>query len=105
MVQYQVHITVRHEIYETYVKWMQEEHIHEVLRQPGFISADLCLRKGGSMESSSKEVKVVYLVESEEAIKAYLSGPALELRQKGTDLFPGMFSAQREVWLDVLSFR
>ncbi|MFP5519838.1 MAG: DUF4286 domain-containing protein, partial [Bdellovibrionia bacterium] len=74
------------------------------LKQPGFKKADLCLKKGGALESSGKEVKVVYTVESEDAIKTYLSGPALELRQKGTDLFPGMFSAQREVWLDVLSF-
>lgn len=104
MVSYQVQISVRHEVYEQYIQWLQEIHIQEVLSQPGFLGADLCLKKGGALESSSKEVKVLYRVESEEAIKKYLSGPALELRQKGTDLFPGMFSAQREVWLDVTSF-
>lgn len=104
MVVYQVHITVRHEIYEKYVTWLKENHIREVLAQPGFLSAELCLKKGGALESSGKEVKMLYRVDSEESIKSYLSGPAMELRQKGTDLFPGMFSAQREVWLDVLTF-
>ena len=104
MVIYSVHMTVRFEVYEQYVEWLKTEHIAEVLQQPGFLGADLCLRKGGSMESSSKELRVNYKVESEEAIKAYLAGPALKLREKGTDKFPGQFSASREVWLEAQSF-
>lgn len=104
MVIYQVHAHVRHEIYEQYVQWLKQEHIAEVLAQPGFVGAELCLRKGGSMESSGKEVKVIYRVKDEEALKTYLSGPAMALREKGTEKFPGQFSAHREVWLETLSF-
>lgn len=105
MVIYQVHIHVRHEVYADYIQWLESEHIAEVLDQPGFTKAELCLRKGGAMESSSREVKMVYHVQSEDHIKAYLSGPALALREKGTDRFPGQFSAHREVWLECSEFK
>lgn len=104
MVIYQVNVQVRHEVYAEYIQWLKEEHIADLLKQPGFIKAELCLRKGGAMESSSKEVKTIYHVRSEDDIKAYLSGPAMELREKGTNRFPGQFSAQREVWLECSSF-
>lgn len=104
MVTYAVHITVRHEVYPEYVAWLKNEHINEVLALPGFISADLCLRKGGSMESSSKDVKIIYKIKDEEHLKLYMTEYAMKLREKGTDKFPGQYSAQREVWLDTERF-
>lgn len=104
MVSYQIHAHVRHEIYETYITWLREEHIPEMLGVPGFKKADLLYRKGGAMESSGKEVKIIYSIENEEALKSYLAGPALKIREKGTDKFPGQFSIHREVWLESVSF-
>lgn len=104
MVIYQVHVTVRHEVYEEYIQWLKEEHIADVLKQPGFTTAELYLKKGGALESSGKEVKVSYKLTCEDDIKSYLSGPALSLREKATDKFPGQFSAHREVWLDCLEY-
>lgn len=104
MVTYLVHFTVQHEAYSEYVEFLKSEHINDVLGVPGFISADLCLRKGGSMESSSKEIRVIYKVQDEEHIKAYISDFAMKLREKALEKFPGKFSSQREVWLDTINF-
>ncbi len=104
MVTYIVRATVRHEIYEEYVTWLENEHIADVIALPGFLGAQLCLRKGGSMESSSKEVMVQYQLKDEDAIKTYISEHAMRLREKGLAKFPGQFSAQREVWLETRHF-
>jgi hypothetical protein len=100
MVCYQVHLNVRQEIYSDFISWLETEHIKEVLAQPGFLKAQLVYKKGGALESYSKDIKVIYWLDNEESIKNYLSGPALKLREKGTDKFPGQYSAQREVWLE-----
>lgn len=105
MVSYQTHVHVNHEVYESYLSWLRAEYLPDLLRQPGFKSAELWLRKGGAMEASSKEVKIVCKIEDEAALKAYLAGPALRLREKGTERFPGQFSAHREVWLETQVFQ
>ncbi|WP_347359321.1 DUF4286 family protein [Bdellovibrio sp.] len=104
MVTYIVHISVRHEVYGEYVDWLKNEHISEVLALPGFVKAELCLRKGGNMEASSKDVKIVYTIKDEEAMKTYMSEFAMKMREKGLEKFSGQFSAQREVWLETINF-
>ncbi|MEK2687454.1 DUF4286 family protein [Bdellovibrio sp. GT3] len=104
MVTYIVQTTVQWEAYDGYVEWLKNEHIAEMLNVPGFISADLCLRKGGAMESSAKELRVIYKVKDEEHIKTYISEKAMELREKALEKFPGRFSINREVWMDTFSF-
>jgi len=104
MVTYMVHYTVRHEIVDEYTAWLKTEHIPEMLKTPGFVKAELLLKKGGPMQSSSKDIKVVYTLSDEEKLKKYVSESALSLREKGLEKFPGMFSAQREVWLDTINF-
>lgn len=104
MVTYIVHLMVSHEIYSEYVDWLKNEHIPEVLACPGFVSAELCLRKGGSMESSSKNLKVLYKIKDEDQLKVYMTEYAMKLREKGIEKFPGQFSAQREIWLETIPF-
>lgn len=104
MVTYIVHISVRHEVYGEYVDWLKNEHIAEVLTLPGFVKAELCLRKGGSMEASSKDLKIVYTIKDEDAMKTYMTEYAMGMREKGLEKFPGQFSAQREVWLETINF-
>lgn len=104
MVTYIVHIAVRHEVYSEYVDWLRTEHINEMLALPGFVEAELCLRKGGAMEASSKDVKIIYTLKDEDAVKAYMTDHAMGMREKGLEKFPGQFSAQREVWLETIKF-
>lgn len=105
MVKYLVNYTVRYEIYNQFVSWMQEEHVAEMLKVPGFSHAELCLRKGGNMEASSRDVKVIYTVETEDQIKSYIQTSAMELRGKALEKFPGQFSAHREVWLESITIK
>ena len=100
MVTYIVRFTVRHEIYSEYAEWLKTEHIPDVLTIPGFESAELCLRKAGSMEASSKDVQIRYKIKDEDHLKLYMTEYALRYREKALDKFPGQFSAQREVWLE-----
>ena len=105
MVTYIVHYTVRHEIYPEYVEWLKSEHIPEALTLPGFLGAELCLRKGGNMEASSKDIKIIYSVKDEDHIKAYISDSAMKLRGKALEKFPGQFSSHREVWLESITIQ
>lgn len=100
MVTYVVRLAVRFEVYEEYVQWLKNEHIQEVLALPGFVDAELCLRKGGNMTASSQEIQVIYHLKDEEAMKVYITEYAMKYREKGLEKFPGQFSAQREVWLE-----
>lgn len=104
MVSYMIHLMVRHEAYAEYVEWLKNEHIKEVLACPGFLEAELCLRKGGSLEASSKDVRITYKIKDEEHMKLYMTEYAMKLREKGLEKFPGQFSAQREVWLETIKF-
>ncbi|MFV8256311.1 DUF4286 family protein [Bdellovibrio bacteriovorus] len=104
MVTYIVQLAIRWETYPEYVEWLKNEHIAEVLALPGFIKAELCLRKGGAMEASSKDVKIIYTLKDEDAIKTYMSEYAMQMREKGLEKFSGQFSAQREVWLETINF-
>lgn len=105
MVTYLVHYTVQHEACEHFIEWLKGEHIPEMLTVPGFMKAELCLRKGGSMTASSKEVRTVFFVKDEEHIKNYIADQAMKLREKGLEKFPGQYSATREVWLETQSFQ
>ncbi len=104
MVSYLVHYMVRHEAYSEYLEWLKNEHIKEMLACPGFVGAEICLRKGGSLESSGKDIKIIYKVKDEEHLKIYMAEHAMKLREKGIEKFPGQFSAQREVWLETIKF-
>ncbi|WP_413292770.1 DUF4286 family protein [Bdellovibrio sp. HCB185ZH] len=104
MVTYIVQTTVQYEVYNEYVEWLKTDYIPQALKIPGFISADLCLRKGGAMESSAKELRIVFKVESEDSIKSYIAEHAMPLREQATEKFPGRFSNNREIWLDTINF-
>ncbi|MNJ92595.1 hypothetical protein D3C87_102680 [compost metagenome] len=104
MVTYLVHITVRYEAYDEYVQWLKTEHINEMLACPGFLGAELLLKKGGNLEASSKDIKIIYKVKDEEHMKTYMTEFAMKVREKGIEKFPGMYSASREVWLETSNF-
>lgn len=104
MVTYLVHYTVRHEIADEFTAWLQSDYIPESLKIPGFKKAELLLKKGGPMMSSSKDIKVIYTLSDEDHLKKYVAETAMPLREKALEKFPGMFSVQREVWLDTINF-
>ena len=104
MVTYSVQIKIRYDLFDEYVAWLKTEHIKEMLAVPGFIEAELCTRKGGAMESSSKDVQITYKLQNEEDLKHYLAEYAMPMREKGLEKFSGQYSAHREIWLDTIKF-
>jgi hypothetical protein len=104
MVSYQNQFHVQGDVYDTFVQWMREDQIPAMLKLPGFLGAELLLQKGGALQSSAKEVKVLYRLKDEAALKDYLGANALEIRQRGVDKFPGQYSAHREIWLQMEMF-
>lgn len=102
VLEYHVSVTVRGAVYEKFVEWLQSEHIDEVLQSEGFLEAELLLNKKGiALESSSKQLKIIYKVRSEFELNKYLKERALILRNKGMDRFPGEYTAEREIWSSV----
>lgn len=103
MIHYEVTMTVQLEAFDKMLLWLQNEHIHEVLAEPGFVQAELLLEDShlaslSGTESSHRRLRVVYFSDSEDKLRAYLSEKAPALRQKGLQLFPNLFSAQRAFW-------
>lgn len=104
MICYQLHSQVQFDAYENYVQWLRQDYIPGMLKLPGFLNAELLLQKGGAMVSSSKDVKVIFWLKDESALKTYMAEHAMDQRQKGVDKFPGQFSSQREIWLQAEKF-
>lgn len=104
MVTYSVNIKIRYDYFDEYVAWLKNEHIPEMLALPGFTEADLCTRKGGAMESSSKELEITYKLQNEDALKTYMAEYAMPMREKGLEKFSGQYSASRDIWLDTIKF-
>jgi antibiotic biosynthesis monooxygenase (ABM) superfamily enzyme len=104
MVTYLIHYTVQYAAHDLFIEWLKTEHIPEILSLPGFMKAELCLRKGGSMTSSSKEVGIICYINDEDSLKTYISDHAMKVREKGLEKFPGQYSTQRDVWLETYTF-
>ncbi len=77
--------------------WMLDEHIPEVLREPGFVSARL-YRVDGLAADGWQRHAAVYELESREALDTYLGGPAvLRLRAAFEARWQGRARATRLV--------
>ena len=81
-------------------RWYTEHHVPEVLAEPGFLRA----RKLRSVEPAGDgwtRYLVLYELESQEAIDAYLAGSAVaRLRQDHKDRFGGVTRLSRLVLTD-----
>lgn len=104
MTYYFVTTSIRGEAYDQYLDWLRDEHIADVLANPGFLRCELLTHKAGPLEASSREIKCVYVLENEEFLRSYLQERALALREKATSKFPGQFSANREIWWNSETF-
>lgn len=97
MTTYIVKLTLNSTIYENYLKWLETEHVPEVLSCPGFIEAELLLDKN-EPELEKSHICTLYRLRSQEDLDHYLTNFAPSLRQKGLDRWGGQFTAEREIW-------
>jgi hypothetical protein len=75
---YEVTLSIDREIADEFDAWLQV-HVREMLELPGFVSADTFQVDADSPARIGRTVH--YLMENEQALEAYLSGPAEEMRR------------------------
>lgn len=102
MLIYEVNLVVDSEIKEEFTEWLYD-HINEMLKFDGFLSADL-------YEFDKDEINriswcVHYHIENERALEEYLSKHAKVMRAKALELFPGYFTAKRRVLEPLSSYQ
>lgn len=97
---YEVEALVEREIAADYKSWLENEHVQEVLACPGFQGAQLFADEDSDQIHTQPPVRirVVYTLESMEALEGYLHNHAPKLRQKGIEKFQNRFQASRRIW-------
>ncbi|HEX6259828.1 MAG TPA: DUF4286 family protein, partial [Woeseiaceae bacterium] len=91
---YEVTLSIDREIVDEFDIWL-EQHIREMLELPGFVSAETYEADADSPARVGRVVQ--YLLESEQALEGYLSGPAEEMRRAGALRFADRIAASRRV--------
>ena len=91
---YEVTLSIDPEIVEEFDDWL-DRHIRQMLELPGFVSADTFDAETDERGRQSRVVQ--YLLESDQALDAYLAGPAEEMRRDATLRFADRFTATRRV--------
>lgn len=93
MIIYEVAVAVDPEIMTSYVQWMSEEHIPDVLKCPGFVKAEFLLEPEGK-----PKVRILYYVKDATFLRKYLADFAPGLRQKSAEKWKNHFQAERSIW-------
>ena len=91
---YEVTLSIDPEIVEEFDVWL-DLHIRQMLELPGFVSADAFDAETDDRGRQSRVVQ--YLLESDQALDAYIAGPAEEMRRDATLRFADRFTATRRV--------
>jgi len=94
MIIYNVTIKVSHGIATPWLKWMQEEHINDMMASGMFEGYRMC-----QLEEVTDDEGVTYVVQyecaTEENYNNYINNLSEPMRQKGYELFGSMFMAFR----------
>lgn len=89
---YEVTLSIDREAIEELDAWLLQ-HVREMLELPGFVSADIFHVDADSPARLGRTVH--YEMESEEALQAYLAGPAEQMRRSGTVRFADRITVTR----------
>jgi len=85
-------------ISKQYYRWLSDHHIQEVLRFPGFVSAELLTTYTDNKSSPDMGIVVRYILESPSVFDDYdKSETAKKLRADAIELFKDKFNASRRV--------
>lgn len=98
MIIYNVTVLIKKDVEDSWLKWMKEVHIPDVLRTGYFL--DWKLRKLLLPEVSSEESTYVieYTLQSLEKYNEYSEKAAPQLQNEHTEKFYGKFKATRTVY-------
>jgi hypothetical protein len=93
MIIYEVNLTVTSGA-DTFAIWLAD-HIREILRIDGFISAEWCEVEGAPPEET--QWCVHYRLQDRESLENYFTHHAERMRADGLQRFGGKFSATRRI--------
>jgi quinol monooxygenase YgiN len=93
---YEVNLRVDAAIAQAYRAWLRE-HAAQMLRLPGFVSAECFDVAQDEDGSGDVALCVQYRLRDAAALDAYLAGPAAAMRAEAVVRFGGRFRAQRRV--------
>ncbi len=88
---YEVVITVDPEIRVSYLVWLKR-HMKDMTALNGFASASLFINT-----ENENEITCHYMLHDQQAMDAYLTGPAIAMRADGVKRFGDQFSARRRI--------
>lgn len=95
MIIYSVRLAVNADILDSWTKWMQDEHIPEMLETKLFSS---CQLSRVMEDDAAKQVFVVnYICESIKDYETYITDYSKAMRQKGIKRFGDEISSSREL--------
>lgn len=98
MIIYSVTVTIKKDVEDSWLKWMKEEHIKDVLKTGYF--EDWEIKKLLSPENATDESSYIisYKTQSLEQYNEYLRKEAPRLQKEHTGKFYGKFKASRAVY-------
>ena len=96
MIVYEVNLEVRDEIIADYRPWLAE-HVRDMLRLPGFVSAEVFERRDPPPAEGTHALTVQYRLVDQDALDRYLMQHALRMREAGLRRFGDAFTATRRV--------
>jgi hypothetical protein len=96
MIVYNVTIKVDNDVAADWVRWMQTQHIADVINTGCFTECRLC-RLLEQDESDGITYSAQYLCNSIEDYERYIAQYADEMRERGRKMFGGKFAAFRSV--------
>lgn len=91
---YEVSLSIDREVAEAFDEWLAA-HVRELMELPGFVRAVTYSAEDEDPERVRRVTQ--YFLEDDEALEAYLSGPADVMRQQALERFPDRFTASRRV--------
>lgn len=101
MARYEVNIRPDPALYQDFVDWLREEHLHDMLKLPGFIAGNVYEEIeeewAGNVPVAQREVVASYELSSIEALHQYLDELAPKMRNLLPERFRGKLSFRRRV--------
>ncbi|KTD18840.1 Uncharacterised protein [Legionella lansingensis] len=95
MLIYEVNLEVNRPIFEDYIRWLQP-HIKELLTFDGFLKADL-LFDTNDEQADVRKITIAYYLKDYQSYYNYINGPAVTMREQGSQRFKGQFVAHRRL--------
>lgn len=96
MIVYNVTVKVEWSIAETWLRWLKEEHIPDIVHTGCFTHASI-LRLIETDDTEGPSYAVQYFAESKALYNAYIENHSTVMRQKAIDKWGGKFIAFRSV--------